>query len=220
MNEDWKFERRRNRLVIELREKGIVDERVLAAINRVPRHMFVDQAFHARSYNDEALPIGLKQTISQPFTVATQSQALAPKRDERILEIGTGSGYQAAVLYEMGAKVFSIERMRALYERTNPLLKSLGYRIVTMFGDGMQGWSSMAPFDGIIVTAGAQEVPEVLLQQLKLPEGMKSGGRMIIPVGPREEQIMTHVVRTGESTSESVELDSFRFVPLLGSTVG
>ncbi len=220
MNEDWKFERRRNRLVDELREKGIVNEKVLAAIGRVPRHEFVDQAFHARAYNDEALPIGLKQTISQPFTVAIQSQALAPLRDERILEIGTGSGYQAAVLCEMGARVFSIERMRALYDRTKPLLKSLGYRVTTMFGDGMEGWGSMAPFDGIIVTAGAQEVPEVLLQQLRLPEGMKSGGRMIIPVGPREEQVMTLVVRTDVNSFESVELETFRFVPLLGNTVG
>lgn len=220
MNEDWKFERRRSRLVEELREKGIVNERVLAAIGRVPRHHFVDQAFHLRAYNDEALPIGLKQTISQPFTVASQSQTLAPLRDERILEIGTGSGYQAAILCEMGARVFSVERMRALFDRTRPLLKSLGYRVNTLFGDGMDGWGSMAPFDGIIVTAGAKEVPDVLLRQLKLPEGMKSGGRMIIPVGPGEEQIMTLVVRTGEDSFESVELDAFRFVPLLGNTVG
>jgi protein-L-isoaspartate(D-aspartate) O-methyltransferase len=220
MNEDWKFERRRSRLIDELREKGITNERVLAAMSRVPRHEFVDQAFQGRAYNDEALPIGLNQTISQPYTVAFQSQLLDPKPGERILEIGTGSGYQAAVLYEMGAKVFSIERMRALYEKTTPLLRSLGYKIVTQFGDGMMGWESMAPFDGIIVTAGALEVPEVLKKQLKVPQGMKSGGRMIIPVGPRDEQVMLLVVRTGENEYETVELDTFRFVPLLGKTVG
>jgi protein-L-isoaspartate(D-aspartate) O-methyltransferase len=220
MTEDWKFERRRERLVEELREKGITDERVLAAIHRVPRHRFVDQALIQRAYNDEALPIGLKQTISQPYTVAFQSQTLAPKKGERILEIGTGSGYQASVLFEMGAQVFSVERMRGLYERTTPLLRSLGYKIVTRFGDGMQGWESMGPFDGIIVTAGALEIPEVLLHQLKKPEGMKSGGRMIIPVGPRKGQVMTYVVRTGEDSYESVELEECRFVPLLGNTEG
>jgi len=220
MNEDWKFERRRSRLMDELREKGITNERVLAAMNRVPRHTMVDQAFQGRAYNDEALPIGLKQTISQPYTVAFQTQLLDPEPGERILEIGTGSGFQAAVLYEMGVKVFSIERMRALYERTKPLLRSLGYNVVTRFGDGMQGWEAMAPFDGILVTAGALEVPQVLLKQLKKPEGMKSGGRMIIPVGPRDEQTMTLVVRTGEEDFESVELETFRFVPLLGKTVG
>lgn len=220
MNEDWKFEKRRSRLVDELREKGITDERVLAAIGLVPRHRFVEQAFLSRAYNDEALPIGLKQTISQPYTVAFQSQTLAPQRGERILEIGTGSGYQAAVLSEMGAKVFTIERMKGLFDKTSPLLSSLGYHIKTRFGDGMQGWAAFAPFDGIIVTAGALEVPETLLQQLKKPDGMKSGGRMIIPVGPRHEQTMRLVMRVDDDKFESVELEAFRFVPLLGKTVG
>jgi len=220
MNEDWKFEKRRSRLVDELREKGITDERVLAAIGQVPRHRFVEQAFLSRAYNDEALPIGLKQTISQPYTVAFQSQTLAPKPGERILEIGTGSGYQAAVLSEMGAKVYTIERMKGLYDRTTPLLRSLGYPIKTRFGDGMQGWPAMAPFEGIIVTAGALDLPEKLLQQLKKPEGMKCGGRMIIPVGSRHEQTMRLVMRVENDKYDSIELDAFRFVPLLGKTVG
>lgn len=220
MTEDWKFERRRSKLVDELREKGITSERVLAAIDTVPRHRFVDQAFLARSYNDEALPIGHKQTISQPFTVAYQTQTLAPKKGERILEIGTGSGYQAAILCELGATVFTIERMRGLYDRTVPLLRQLGYRPNVRFADGMEGWESMAPFDGIIVTAGALEVPETLVHQLKMPEDMIPGGRMIIPVGPRHEQIMTYVVRMGENKFDSVPMDACRFVPLLGKTVG
>ncbi len=218
MTEDWKFQRRRARLVDELREKGISDERVLQAIGKVQRQQFVDPAFLSRAYHDEALPIGLKQTISQPFTVAYQSQTLNPQPGERILEIGTGSGYQAAVLCEMGARVYSIERVRGLYERTAPLLRSLGYRINCRFGDGMAGWESMAPFDGIIVTAGALDIPDSLLRQLKLPEGMKPGGRMVIPVGGRDKQMMTYIVRMGEDEFDRVEMEAFRFVPLLGNT--
>ncbi len=218
MTEDWKFERRRNRLVDDLREKGITDERVLAAVGRVPRHRFVEQAFLGRAYNDEALPIGLKQTISQPYTVAYQTQTLAPKRDERILEIGTGSGYQAAVLCEMGAKVYTVERMRGLFDKTAPLLRQLRYKASTRFGDGMQGWEAHAPYDGIIVTAGGIEIPDTLLQQLKMPEGTTPGGRMIIPVGPRHEQIMTYVMRLAENQFDSVEMEACRFVPLLSRT--
>jgi protein-L-isoaspartate(D-aspartate) O-methyltransferase len=218
MKEDWKFQRRRARLVEELREKGITSERVLAAIGKVERQHFVDPAFLSRAYHDEALPIGLKQTISQPFTVAYQSQTLNPQRDERILEIGTGSGYQAAVLCEMGARVYTIERVRGLYEHTAPLLRSLGYRSNCRFGDGMAGWESMGPFDGIIVTAGASDVPDSLLRQLKLPDGMKPGGRMVIPVGGRDKQMMTYIVRMGEEEFDRIEMEAFRFVPLLGNT--
>ena len=220
MTEDWKFERRRNRLVDELREKGISNERVLAAIGRVPRHRFVEQAFLSRAYNDEALPIGLKQTISQPYTVAYQSQTQAPTAGERILEIGTGSGYQAAVLCEMGASVYTIERMRGLYDKTTPLLRGLRYRANMRFGDGMLGWESKAPFDGIIVTAGGLDIPDHLLKQLRMPEGTKPGGRMIIPVGPRHEQMMTYVMRLGENEYDTQEMEACRFVPLLSNTVG
>ncbi|MDE2995771.1 MAG: protein-L-isoaspartate(D-aspartate) O-methyltransferase [Bacteroidota bacterium] len=219
MREDWRFQRRRARLVEELRENGITNERVLSAIGSVQRHQFVEQALLSRAYLDEALPIGMKQTISQPFTVAYQSQTLDPQPGERILEIGTGSGYQAAVLAEMGARVFSIERVRGLYEKTAPLLRSLGYdSIRCRYGDGMQGWETLAPFDGIIVTAGALDVPDSLLKQLKLPEGMKPGGRMVIPVGGRDQQMMTYIVRMGEEAFDQIEMEAFRFVPLLGKT--
>ena len=221
MSEDWKFQRRRERLVETIREKGIENERVLAAIGRVPRHRFMDQALHTRAYRDEALPIGMKQTISQPFTVAYQTALLDPQPDERILEIGTGSGYQAAVLCELGAQVFTVERIRQLYERTSKLLRELGYRAVCRFGDGRQGWPAMAPYDGIIVTAGSPDVPAPLKEQLREPEGEKEeGGRLIIPVGGRHEQEMRRITRTGPDSWKEERLDGFRFVPLLGNTSG
>ena len=217
MNEDWKYQKRRERLVEELREKGIQDERVLAAIGRVPRHLFVDVALRNRAYNDEALPIGLKQTISQPFTVAYQTMMLDPKPDEKILEIGTGSGYQAAVLGEMGARVFSVERIRSLYERTSRLLRALDYRAVCRCGDGTKGWESAGPFDGIIVTAAATSVPDDLLQQLRAPEDEGPGGRLIIPVGDRASQRMNRITRHGPESFQREETDGFRFVPLISS---
>ena len=167
--DDRLFQRRRADLVEELRAKGIRDERVLAALGRVPRHLFVEPALRKRAYQDEALPIGLKQTISQPFTVAYQTMLLAPQPGESILEVGTGSGYQAAVLCEMGARVFSLERHRPLLARSRALFKELGYRVVTRHGDGTLGWAASAPFDGIIVTAAASEVPDALLEQLSNP---------------------------------------------------
>lgn len=221
MTEDWKFQRRRARLIETLRSKGIDDERVLAAIGRVPRQEFVDQAFHTRAYRDEALPIGLKQTISQPFTVAYQTMLLDPQPDERILEIGTGSGYQAAVLSELGARVFTVERIRGLYDKTTMLLKRLGYRSVQCrFGDGREGWASQAPFDGIIVTAGSPDVPPALLEQLREPSDDMPGGRLIIPVGGPNEQQMQRITRTGPDAYDREKLEGFRFVPLLGNTSG
>lgn len=218
MTEDWKFQRRRSKLVELLREKGIENERVLAAIGRVPRHLFVDEALRARAYYDEALPIGLNQTISQPFTVAYQSMLLDPQDGEKILEIGTGSGYQAAVLCELGARVFTIERLRPLFDRTSPLLKELGYKALCRCGDGIQGWEGLAPFDGIIVTAGATLVPDKLLQQLRLPSDDAPGGRLIIPVGDRESQRMNRIVREGEESYLRDESEGFRFVPLVGAS--
>lgn len=209
--EDRKYSRLKNRLVEELREKGIEHEGVLKAIGAVPRHEFVEQAFQQRAYEDEALPIGLQQTISQPFTVAYQTAMLDPKRNERILEIGTGSGYQAAVLCEMGAQVYSIERHEALYQRAKKLLVSLRYRIVSKCGDGTLGWPAFAPFDKILVTAGALGVPEDVLKQLKDP-----GGKLVIPVGNKDGQVMKQVVRTGPETYEEEDTRSFRFVPLIG----
>ena len=218
MTEDWKFQRRRSKLVDSLREKGIDNERVLEAIGRVPRHLFVDEALQARAYLDQALPIGLNQTISQPFTVAYQSTLLDPKPDEKILEIGTGSGYQAAVLCEMGARVFSIERLRPLFDRTSPLLKELGYKALCRCGDGTQGWEGIAPFDGIVVTAGATLVPDKLLEQLRLPTEDASGGRLIIPVGDRESQKMNRIVCDGAGSYNREESEGFRFVPLIGAS--
>ena len=214
-NDDRLYQRQRADLVDELRLKGIRDERVLAAIGRVPRHLFVEPALRNRSYRDEALPIGLKQTISQPFTVAYQTMMLAPQPGERILEVGTGSGYQAAVLYEMGARVFSIERHRPLLNRSCRILEELGYRIVTRHGDGTQGWAACAPFDGIIVTAAASEVPKALLEQLRRPADNRPGGRLVIPVGDGRGQTMTHITCIGPNAFDYQETHTFRFVPLV-----
>ncbi len=207
MSEDWKYQKRRGRLIDLLRERGITDERVLLALQKVPRHLFVDQALRPRAYNDEALPIGLKQTISQPFTVAYQTMMLGPKPGERILEIGTGSGYQAAVLCEMGARVFTIERLRPLHERTSALLSSLEYRALCRCADGTKGWESVSPFDGIVVTAGATVVPDDLLHQLRLPDEKQSGGRLVIPVGNRSTQRMNRIMRTGPDAFEREETE-------------
>ncbi|MFT5142014.1 MAG: protein-L-isoaspartate(D-aspartate) O-methyltransferase [Rhodothermales bacterium] len=210
-----RFRRQRASLVDFLREKGIRDEAVLRAVGDVPRHLFMDQALELRAYEDEALPIGLSQTISQPFTVAYQTEMLAPRAGERILEIGTGSGYQAAILCQMGVLLFTIERLRPLYDRTRTLLRDLNIRANVRLGDGTKGWDSMAPFDGIIVTAGALDIPRPLLDQLRMPEGLKAGGRLVIPVGGSNGQVMHRIVRTGESTFEKEEYDGFNFVPLI-----
>lgn len=205
-----RYARRRHALLETLREKGIRDERVLEALGRVPRHLFVDTALRPRAYRDEALPIGLGQTISQPFTVAYQTVQVDPQPGEKVLEIGTGSGFQAAVLCELGARVFSIERHAPLLERTVELLHVLGYRLEARHGDGTLGWSEKAPFDAILVTAGGPDVPRPLLEQLAI------GGRLIIPVGPPDHQVMTRIVRLSQDRYERAELDVFRFVPLIG----
>jgi protein-L-isoaspartate(D-aspartate) O-methyltransferase len=212
------YDRQRRALVDQLREKGITDERVLAAIGAVPRHEFVDPALRHRAYKDEALPIGLKQTISQPFTVAYQTALLGVRRGDKVLEVGTGSGYQAAVLCELGARVFSIERHEALLQRTRELLDRLGYRVLTRAGDGTLGWSGPAPYDGIVVTAGGTEVPEPLLDQLRVPDDERegaAGGRLVIPVGDAEKQTMLRITRTGPDTYHREEFMDFRFVPLV-----
>ncbi len=213
-----KYDRQRARLVETLREKGIVDERVLEAIGRVPRHEFVELALRQRAYEDEALPIGLSQTISQPFTVAYQTWLMDVQDGDRILEVGTGSGYQAAVLAELGATVFSIERHEPLLRRTEDLLQRLDYRVRTRFGDGTLGWPGVAPFDAIVVTAGGTEVPPALLEQLRVPSKRRRGGRLIIPVGTSEKQTMWRVVRTGEDSYEREAFHDFRFVPLVSDS--
>ncbi|XLS30918.1 protein-L-isoaspartate(D-aspartate) O-methyltransferase [Flavobacteriaceae bacterium M23B6Z8] len=209
MKDTFKHKGLRNNLAKTLAAKGIRDEQVLEAIRNVPRHLFMDSSFEDHAYQDKAFPIGAGQTISQPYTVAYQTQLLEVKKEALILEVGTGSGYQTAVLIAMGAKVYSIERQGELYKKTRLFLPKLGYRARKMiFGDGYKGYEEAAPYDGIIVTAGAPFVPKPLLAQLKV------GGKLIIPVGTNE-QIMTVFTRTSEKAFEKTELGSFRFVPLL-----
>lgn len=199
----------RNQLVKIIAQKGITDKNVLNALANVPRHLFMDSSFADFAYQDKAFPIAAEQTISQPYTVAFQTELLHIKENHQILEIGTGSGYQTAVLLEMGAKVYTIERQQELFKKTKLFLPKIGYtpkKIV--FGDGYKGLPEDAPFDGIIVTAGAPFVPKALLSQLKI------GGRLVIPVGD-EEQIMTLFIRTSEKDFEKHELGKFKFVPML-----
>ena len=209
MKDTHKHQGLRNQLVKTIAAKGISDEIVLKAISLVPRHLFMDSSFVDFAYMDNAFPIAAGQTISQPYTVAYQTELLQVKRGSEILEIGTGSGYQTAVLLEMGAKVYTIERQKELFKKTKLFLPKLGYRPKKIvFGDGYKGLIEHAPFDGIIVTAGAPEVPKELLSQLKI------GGRLVIPVGDNI-QTMTLFIRTSEKDFEKHKLGSFRFVPLL-----
>lgn len=199
----------RNKLADVLISKGIKNTKVLDAIRTIPRHLFMDSSFEAHAYQDKAFPIGANQTISQPYTVAFQTELLNLKPNQKILEIGTGSGYQTAVLVLLKAKVFSIERQLELFKKTNIFFKKLGYRPKkVIFGDGYKGLPEEAPFDGIIVTAGAPEVPKPLMSQLKV------GGRLVIPVGV-DEQVMTLFIRKSATEFEKKEFGSFRFVPLL-----
>ena len=199
----------RKRLVEILESKGITDVEVLKAMDTVPRHLFMDSGFINHAYVDKAFPIGADQTISQPYTVARQTELLQIKKGDKVLEIGTGSGYQTAVLLEMGIAVYSIERQNELFKKTKLFLPKLGYRPKKLiFGDGYKGLKSEAPFDGIVVTAGAPFVPKPLLAQLKV------GGRLVIPVGD-ESQIMTVYTRKSAKEFDKKEYGEFRFVPLL-----
>lgn len=209
MKDTAKHQGLRNQLVTLLKEKGIVDKNVLEAINKIPRHLFLNSSFADFAYQDKAFPIGAGQTISQPYTVAFQSQLLEVKKDHKILEIGTGSGYQTAVLCMMGAKVFSVERQNELFKQTSILLPKLGIRPKHLsFGDGYKGLPNHAPFDSIIVTAGAPIIPQALMAQLKI------GGRLVIPLGEKN-QIMTLLIRKNETQFEKHEFGDFKFVPLL-----
>jgi protein-L-isoaspartate(D-aspartate) O-methyltransferase len=198
----------RNKLVRLLIDKGIRDKFVLKAIGTVPRHLFIDSSFEEFAYQDKAFPIAAGQTISQPFTVAFQSEKLALNPGQKVLEVGTGSGYQAAVLVQMGMKVYSIERQKELFDQTKPLLQKLGYKLYQKFGDGYAGLPNHAPFDGIIVTAGAPEIPKALLLQLKV------GGRLVIPVGINTQR-MKVVLKKSETDFEVKDYGDFRFVPML-----
>lgn len=209
MKDTFKHQGLRQQLVETLKVKGIKDENVLNAIGKIPRHLFMDSSFLDHAYQDKAFPIAADQTISQPFTVAFQSELLQIAQGDKVLEIGTGSGYQTAVLCLLGAKVFSIERQHELYKRTSKFLPKLGYRAKKLiFGDGYIGLEDEAPFDSIIVTAGAPFVPKPLLSQLKV------GGRLVIPVGD-SVQVMTLFIRKGLKEFEQHEFGEFRFVPLL-----
>ncbi|MDD2345777.1 MAG: protein-L-isoaspartate(D-aspartate) O-methyltransferase [Bacteroidales bacterium] len=198
----------RRKLVQEVREKGITDDSVLEAMEKLPRHYFLDSSFVEFAYQDKAFPIGSGQTISQPYTVAFQTQLMRVEKGDKILEIGTGSGYQASVLHLMGAKVFSIERQKELFVKTKAFLENLNYRVKVFFGDGYKGLPAFAPFDKIIVTCGAPFVPEMLVEQLK------PGGIMIIPVGD-DVQTMISVEKNMDGSIVQKEHGAFRFVPML-----
>lgn len=200
----------RKKLIEEIKLKGIADERVLSAMNKVPRHAFMDSSFIKFAYKDQAFPIGAGQTISQPYTVAFQTELLAVNPLDKVLEIGTGSGYQAAILAELGAKVYTVERHKELYLKSQALLTKLNYRINFFYGDGNLGLPTYGPFDRILITAAAPEVPEQLLEQLKI------GGRMVLPLGSGQSQIMTLIEKTGENKTRQSDHGYFVFVPLLG----
>jgi protein-L-isoaspartate(D-aspartate) O-methyltransferase len=199
----------RRRLVDELRTKGIKNELVLQAIADVPRHLFMDNAFLEFAYADKAFPIEAGQTISQPYTVAYQSQLLLLEKGMKVLEIGTGSGYQTSVLYKMGAKVYSIERHKVLNNKAVALLQELNYNVKLFYGDGFKGLPSFAPFDRILITCGARIVPPELVKQLVV------GGIMVLPLGPENEQIMTTVIKKDADSYEMMSFDKFKFVPML-----
>ncbi len=209
MNDTLKHRGMRNNLAEILINKGIKDQHVLNAIRHIPRHLFLDSGFEDHAYQDKAFPIGAEQTISQPYTVAFQTELLQLKPNHKILEIGTGSGYQTAVLLHLKAKVYTIERQLELFKKTNLFFDKMGYRPKkVIFGDGYKGLPEEAPYDCILVTAGAPKVPKPLLEQLKV------GGRLVIPVGI-DEQIMTVYIRKSEKEFERKEMGAFRFVPLL-----
>ena len=191
--------------------RGVIDARVLAAIRRVLRHEFLPEALRDRAYGDHAMPIGEGQTISQPYIVAQMTQLLELKATDRVLEIGTGSGYQAAVLAELCEKVFTVERVKALADKARATLDRLGYRNVAMkVFDGTYGWKDMGPYDGILVTAAAPDVPQPLLEQLR------EGGRMVVPVGDRSSQVLVKIVKTAAGIVRSADIPCV-FVPLIGN---
>lgn len=207
-----KHQGRRNRLIQLLQKKGIEDENVLNSMNRIPRHFFMDSALEEHAYEDKAFPIGGNQTISQPYTVAFQTQLLEVQLGNKVLEIGTGCGYQTAVLVEMGAEVYSIERIKTLYEFSKKMLTKLLLKPkYQTLGDGYKGLPTFAPFDKIIVTAGAPHIPEALKTQLRI------GGNLVIPVGVGSQK-MINVLKVGENDYETLDFGNFAFVPMIENT--
>ncbi len=209
MVDTYRHKGMRKKLVEVIKQKGISNEKILSAINKIPRHLFLDSSFVEFAYEDKPFPIGSGQTISQPYTVAFQTDILDVSKGMKVLEIGTGSGYQACVLEDIGAKVFSIERQRKLFHKTKEFIISLGYNIKFFFGDGFKGVPAFAPYDRILITAAAPEIPEDLLKQLKL------GGKLVIPLGEGDVQTMLRLTKltNGEFTEET--FGAFRFVPML-----
>ena len=210
MNDTYRHKGLRMQLVESIKRKGIHDERVLKAMTSVPRHWFLDSSFLEFAYDDKPFPIGSGQTISQPYTVAFQTQLLSVKPGDKVLEIGTGSGYQACILAEMGAKVYTVERQKKLYQRTKSFLPTIGYRTVKCFyGDGTKGLPAFAPYDKILITAAAPELPKALIDQLK------TGGMLVVPFGDRDVQTMIRLTKKEDGTLEEERFGAFRFVPLL-----
>jgi len=199
----------RKALIESLKEKGIQDERVLDAINHVPRHWFMDSSFLEYAYEDKPFPIGSGQTISQPYTVARQTELLLVEKGMKVLEIGTGSGYQAAILGDLGAKVFTIERQKQLYLKTKEFLKHFPYRIKTFYDDGNKGLPAFAPFDRIIITAAAPEIPQTLIDQLK------TGGILVAPVGKGDTQEMLRITKQKDGSLKTEKFGYYKFVPML-----
>lgn len=213
MEDNYRHKGLRQQLVSQLRERGLADERVLSAIGEVPRHVFLDSSFVELAYQDQAFPIGSGQTISQPSTVASQTHLLSVEKGMKVLEIGTGSGYQACVLAALGAKVFSIERQRNLFFRTKDILEQLPFRVKCFLGDGFEGLPTYAPFDRVIITAGAPFIPPKLVEQ------MKTGGIMVIPLDdPEGGQKMLRITKTPEGTLQQEVFGDFKFVPMLSGT--
>ncbi|MFA8342713.1 MAG: protein-L-isoaspartate(D-aspartate) O-methyltransferase [Rhodothermaceae bacterium] len=204
------YEIERSELIAKLEAKGIKDRSVLSAMNAVERHLFVPDIMKQHAYEDTALPIGSGQTISQPYTVAFMTQALGLSRGQKVLEIGTGSGYQAAVLLQLGIKVYSIERQEKIFFQTRKLFDDMKLRALLRFGDGTIGWNEYAPFDGIIVTAGGPTIPVNLTKQLA------TGGKLVIPVGDKSKQSLMIITKVDENTLDAEEIPNFAFVPLIG----
>ena len=204
-----RFRTERREMIEIIRQRGIQDENLISVMEKIPRHLFVTDLFVNRAYDDCALPIAMSQTISQPYTVAIMTEALEVKKGGKVLEIGTGSGYQSAVLAEMGMRVFTIERHMDLLIDARKILDKLGYPVVSKCGDGTVGWSEFAPFDGIIVTAAAPEAPKPLLDQLA------EGGKLVIPIGAVDVQDL-HIITRRKDKFETKEIVGFKFVPLIG----
>ncbi|MCD4773615.1 MAG: protein-L-isoaspartate(D-aspartate) O-methyltransferase [Bacteroidales bacterium] len=209
MIDSYKHKGLRKRLVSTVKGKGINDENILQAIGKIPRHFFMDSSFLEFSYQDKPFPIGSGQTISQPYTVAFQTELLNVKKGDKILEVGTGSGYQACVLIELGAKVYSIERQKKLFNKAQKFLPSIGYRPKLFYGDGYKGLKAFAPYDKILITAGAPIIPDDLLDQLK------PGGILVAPIGKGDVQIMKKVIKDNNGNFIEENHGAFRFVPLL-----